>query len=624
MTIGGATATADFTIKKADIIPTVSFADGVYVGRAFTPNLTGNLGNGNVIYYYKEQNADDSTYAEVTDFATIPVGSYTLKASIAESTNYNANEATCNFAVTRQPVTVNVSMDGWTYGDTANTPDITDGSNPGNGKVTYIYYTDAACTNKTTSADGAASDGAVPKNAGTYYVKATIDETDSYAAGSSTKEFTIDQKVIGIEWSGDNFTYNGKTQAPTAAATGLSDGDTCTITVTGGQKDTNVKAGNDKYTATADAVENTNYKLPTTGTTHEYTITPAELTVTWENTELTYNGTEQTPTAKLNGLMGGDACKVTVTGGQTDANVKTNTESYQATASIEDKNYELKGVTGVFRILPKSIKDAEVKLTPGDVIRDGSEVTQTVDSVTVDGVTLTASTDYEVADGSTFTANDFGIYTITLKGTGNYTDTVSAKWKIKDENPPTGEIVISENKWTSFWNGVTFSHFFKETQKVTINASDEESGVDMVYYYNSNEILSLDEVKALADGEWKTIKNGGSYNIDPENRYVVYVKIMDKSGNVTYISSEGLVIEKDNDNNNNDNNNSNSNSNSDNSNGNNSKNGYSAAVPDNKKESQSVNSPKTGDDFNMALWTTLLMASAAGLATLFGRRKKRP
>ncbi len=494
----------------------------------------------------KEQDADDSTYKEVTDFSTIPVGSYTLKASIAESTNYNANEATCNFAVTKQPITVGVSMDGWTYGDTANTPRIIDGNNPGSGDVTYTYYTDAACTNKTTSADGAASDGAAPKNAGTYYVKATVAETDNYAAGSGTKAFTIEKKVIAIEWSGDSFTYNGKTQAPTAAATGLADGDICTITVIGGQKDTNVKAGNDKYTATATAVDNTNYTLPTTGTTHEFTITPAELTITWTDTELTYNGSEQAPTAKLNGVMEGDTCDVTVTGGKIDTNVKSQQGTYTAEAACSDKNYVVNehDKTTEFTITPKSIEEAEIELTPGDQIHNGNQITQTVSRVTVDGKNLTEGSDYNVDDSSTLTAIDFDTYTITVKGVGNYKDTASVKWKIKDENPPTGELAIDQNKWEQFQPDATFGRFSRETQTVTIHASDDGSGVDKVYYYNSNEILSLDEVKALAEEKWTAIQNGDSYDIEAENKYVVYVKITDKSGNVTYISSDGFVIDK--------------------------------------------------------------------------------
>ena len=87
---------------------------------------------------------------------------------------------------------------------------------------------------------------------------------------------------------------------------------------------------------------------------------------------------------------------VTVTGGQTDTNAKTGTSSYLATAVIADANYTLKNATCTFTIAQKSVKDAVVKLAPGDMLHTGAEVTQSVDSVTVDGMTLSAS-DYEIA-----------------------------------------------------------------------------------------------------------------------------------------------------------------------------------------------------------------------------------
>lgn len=92
----------------------------------------------------------------------------------------------------------------------------------------------------------------------------------------------------------------------------------------------------------------------------------------------------------------------------------------------------MKDATGTFKILPKSINGAEVKLTPGDVIHTGAEFTQAVDSVTLDGVKLTASDDYEIADSSKLKATEIGIYTVTVNGVGNYKDSASAEWKIKD------------------------------------------------------------------------------------------------------------------------------------------------------------------------------------------------
>lgn len=61
-----------------------------------------------------------------------------------------------------------------------------------NGEVTYTYYIDEGCTTETTTANGAASDGAAPKNAGDYWVKATVAANSSYASATSkAKKFTI-------------------------------------------------------------------------------------------------------------------------------------------------------------------------------------------------------------------------------------------------------------------------------------------------------------------------------------------------------------------------------------------------------------------------------------------------
>ena len=80
------------------------------------------------------------------------------------------------------------------------------------GAVTYTYYTDAACTTKTTTASGAASDGTAPKNAGDYWVKATLAADINYGSATSVaKAFTIGQKALtdSMITLGTQKTYNG-------------------------------------------------------------------------------------------------------------------------------------------------------------------------------------------------------------------------------------------------------------------------------------------------------------------------------------------------------------------------------------------------------------------------------
>lgn len=84
------------------------------------------------------------------------------------------------------------------------------------GAVTYTYYTDAACTTKTTTASGAASDGAAPKNAGDYWVKATLAADSNHdSATSVAKKFTISQKALtdSMITLGTQNTYNGTEQS---------------------------------------------------------------------------------------------------------------------------------------------------------------------------------------------------------------------------------------------------------------------------------------------------------------------------------------------------------------------------------------------------------------------------
>ena len=55
------------------------------------------------------------------------------------------------------------------------------------GTVTFPYYIDPDCNNKATDENsGAESECAAPKNAGDYWVKATLAEDGSYGSATSS------------------------------------------------------------------------------------------------------------------------------------------------------------------------------------------------------------------------------------------------------------------------------------------------------------------------------------------------------------------------------------------------------------------------------------------------------
>ena len=113
--------------------------------------------------------------------------------------------------------------------------------------------------------------------------------------------------------------------------------------------------------------------------------------------------------------------------------------------------------------------------------------------------------------------------------------TVAARWK--DTEKPTGEIIIGTNKWREFLNTLTFGLFFKDTQTVTINASDN-SGTVFVSYLVTDRDLSEAELKSLVYRAYEE-----PFRIDPNGEYIVYVMLVDESLNITYLRSDRITLD---------------------------------------------------------------------------------
>ena len=119
---------------------------------------------------------------------------------------------------------------------------------------------------------------------------------------------------------------------------------------------------------------------------------------------------------------------------------------------------------------------------------------------------------------------------------------------LTDSTAPNGEITVGTNKWNSFLNSITFGLFFKNTQSVTVTATDDsythagytdDKAVKVEYY-----LYSGDTALTKADLASKTFTAySGTFNINPDNKYVIYTRLTDHAGNVTYISSNGIVLD---------------------------------------------------------------------------------
>lgn len=188
-------------------------------------------------------------------------------------------------------------------------------------------------------------------------------------------------------------------------------------------------------------------------------------------------------------------------------------------------------------------------------------------------------------DDEIWTDNKDGSYTAKLKFTGNHLYKIEASSKdlagnkteeatvadskskefYIDEDAPAGKVQFSTDKtetgiignwWENVLNPFTAISIFKQNQlNIVGRVNDENSGIWTVSYYvnklDTDTVLSEQQLNGLSAGNWEKIKINKSddkYSFCESlnksyNKYIVYIKIVDNSGNVKYISTEGAIID---------------------------------------------------------------------------------
>jgi len=120
-----------------------------------------------------------------------------------------------------------------------------------------------------------------------------------------------------------------------------------------------------------------------------------------------------------------------------------------------------------------------------------------------------------------------------------------------DTAAPEGRIDLSSgNFWTMLNQKAPFNVFFKEAKTFTVTTEDPGSGVKSVQYYVAEEDLigdmALDSASAAAKLETAVGDGWRDYNgeiaLNLNGKYVVYAKVTDNTGNVSYVSTTGIVL----------------------------------------------------------------------------------
>ena len=117
-----------------------------------------------------------------------------------------------------------------------------------------------------------------------------------------------------------------------------------------------------------------------------------------------------------------------------------------------------------------------------------------------------------------------------------YDMTIKAKWL--DNEKPSGEIKVATNSWKTLLNSISFGLFFNNSQTVSISAVDNSNEEVKIEYLLNNGLLSITELDNQSFNLYTR-----PFNVNPNSEYVIYVKLTDTSNNISYISSDGLVLD---------------------------------------------------------------------------------
>ncbi|MBQ6874245.1 MAG: hypothetical protein IJO24_08145, partial [Clostridia bacterium] len=158
-----------------------------------------------------------------------------------------------------------------------------------------------------------------------------------------------------------------------------------------------------------------------------------------------------------------------------------------------------------------------------------------------DGYTVTEAHTWDagvVTEEPSYTAAGVKTYTCTACP-ATYEEAIPAN---KDEIKPTVSIKWGTTVWNSILTTITFGRYVNYDINLEINAEDAETGIAKVEYLVSN--TAIDDVTAVTEG-WTSYDANNKLTIAKENEanYVVYARVTDNAGNVSYAGTDGFVLD---------------------------------------------------------------------------------
>ena len=498
--------------------------------------------------------SDDGTITLKNSYlSALAAGEYTVRAvynPLGEEYRSGDEPAVTTVKLTvskKTPFIDHVPSDGKTYN--GKPIDVPSCSTDSDGALTVEY--------KPAGADDSAYTAAAPKNVGRYTIRITTAETDIYNAAFSTMAFEIKPREVTVSGVavGDK-TYDGNAYAAITAVgalDGLVDGDKVSI-VPGKALYNDKNVGNGKtvtfYDFALSGEDAANYVLSAQPEGTTANISAKELTITdLAVKDKQYDGkntAEIDGTPALVGVVDGDVLTL-VNGVPTFDSVtvgKNIPVSFTAFTLSGDNvtvgNYTLTQPTGITASIVEYIANgSEYEVNSNDWINTDFVITAKQGYKL--GLTDTANGEWvDSLTASDETGNGKLTFFVKNTETGVISAAVTENYKI-DKTAPSGEVKLNERTaFRKFINTITFGLFFKDDVNVKLTAKDEASGVKSALYFKSDKVLTDNEVRAITD--WT---DNSDFDIEAKDRdkFIIYVRIEDNAGNVTFIGSDGATFD---------------------------------------------------------------------------------
>ena len=443
------------------------------------------------------------------DTTVSDAGVYTVTATANENYVFVADTVTqYTFEITKAPITLDVTVDGWTYGNEANDPVIT--GNDGGGDVTYSY--------EGTGDTVYEASATAPANAGTYSLKITVAETANYQGGSASCEFTIDKAVVTVPTIEDK-AYTGE-----ILTADIADTDEYEVVENNGGRDV---ATYDVVIRLKDAA---NYKWSdgtlTADITLEFNIVASGNS--WINepeiTGWTYGQYSAETNAPVYEAEKGNKTAVVEFKLQSEADSKYRT--------VEDLSKLDAGAYNMRVSVPKTEDYGGLSMVVEFTVEKAA-INVTVDMI---GWTYGEEANLPTVDGNTAS----GAVTYSYVGTG---DTVYEESETAPVNAGTYKVTATVAETTNYLGATAEKEFTiaKKAIAATVSATDATyDGIKHAATFSFDGKVGVDELTAslLYNGEAETPVNAGSYTVTVASYGGAAV------GNYEITTAEGEVVLK--------------------------------------------------------------------------------